>query len=314
MHRLALGALIPAALWLSACGAGDPRATGGSTGSEDTTPPTTAVSTSEVYVLYEADTAVFEQRKDKSPPELCLDGARMLLSVQCGGMPIANWDWDAVEGEESAAGTTWGSYHVVGTVEGGVFTVTEVGPYDPEADAFAGGSHTWPRCPEPAGGWVDVDPWLASEEDYDKGRARARRFPGHVATWTRYVGNPTSEEMMRLEEEGKPLPQKILHVQVTKDAEVAEAAIREAWGGPLCILERDGYTERELVAIRTEAEAFIVDELGLRMAGSWEGEPGLAAEVVVWIDPGGAGQAALDERYGPRMVTLRPVLRPLDGP
>lgn len=310
MHRLALGALIPVALWLSACGTGEPGAIGGSSGSEDTTPPPTALSTPEAQVHYEADTTVFEQ--SSHGPELCFGGVRMLLSAQCGGMPIANWDWAAVEGEESAAGSTWGSYHVVGTVEGGVFTVTEVGPYDPEGDAFAGGSHTWPRCPEPAGGWVDVDPGLASEEDYSKGVARARRFPDHVATWTRYVGDLTSEEMMRLEEEGKQLPQKILHVMVRKEAGAAEAAIREAWGGPLCIIERDGYTERELVAIRKEAEAFIVDELGLQMAGSWEGEPGLAAEVIVWVDPGGAGQAALDERYGVGMVKLLPCLRPVD--
>ena len=218
MHRLALGALTLAALWLSACGAGEPAVIGGSTGSEDTTPPTTAVSTPEAQVLYEADTD--RARAGRGPSSRtapsCASAAALLPSVQCGGMPIANWDWDAVEGEESADGTTWGSYHVVGTVEGGILTVTEIGPYDPEADAFAGGSHTWPRCPEPAGGWVDVDPGLASEEDYAQGVARARRLPGHVATWTRYVGDPTSEEMMRLEEEGKPLPQKILHVAVTR--------------------------------------------------------------------------------------------------
>ena len=68
------------------------------------------------------------------------------------------------------------------------------------------------------------------------------------------------------------------------------------------------------MAIRKEAEAFIVDELGLQMAGSWEGEVGLAAEVIVWIDPGGAGQAALDERYGVGMVKLLPALRPVESP
>ena len=31
----------------------------------------------------------------------------------------------------------------------------------------------------------------------------------------------------------------------------------------------------------------------------------------VVVDPGGAGQAALDERYGPGMVTLYPALTPV---
>jgi hypothetical protein len=39
----------------------------------------------------------------------------------------------------------------------------------------------------------------------------------------------------------------------------------------------------------------------------------LAAEVGVVVDPGGAGQTALDERYGPRMVKLFPALTPVAG-
>jgi hypothetical protein len=47
------------------------------------------------------------------------------------------------------------------------------------------------------------------------------------------------------------------------------------------------------------------------MLWSSEGGVGLAAEVGVVVDPTGAGQAALDERYGPGMVRLFPALRPV---
>jgi hypothetical protein len=48
------------------------------------------------------------------------------------------------------------------------------------------------------------------------------------------------------------------------------------------------------------------------MTWSQEGPLGVgAAEVGVWVDPNGAGQAALDERYGPGMVRLFPALRPV---
>ena len=48
-----------------------------------------------------------------------------------------------------------------------------------------------------------------------------------------------------------------MNVVVTDDVAGAEAAIREDWGGPLCVNEREGHTESELAAIREEAERLI---------------------------------------------------------
>ncbi len=64
------------------------------------------------------------------------------------------------------------------------------------------------------------------------------------------------------------------------------------------MVERDVLTEKEAMAIRAEAEASL-EEYGLVMAGSTEGEVGEAAEIWVVADPGGAGQAIMDERFGP---------------
>ena len=69
------------------------------------------------------------------PPELCLGGVAESYPPQCGGPEIAGWDWDALDGEESAQGTTWGMYTVEGTWDGETFGFTEAGaaPDDPSA-------------------------------------------------------------------------------------------------------------------------------------------------------------------------------------
>ncbi len=309
MQRLVLGVLIAAALWLTACGAGDPAGVGVSTSRGDELPPT--VATSDPAQLYEGDATVLEAEEG---PMLCLGGAMpAIYPPQCGDLPVTNWDWAAVEGEESDMGVTWGDFHVVGTLEGEAFTVTEVGPSDPGEEDYGTYPDFTSPCPEPAGGWVDIEPGLASERDFERGSSRARRLPDFVVLWVRYVGNPTPEEMEQFDLEGKPYPQRIVNVIVTDDAGAAEGAIREVWGGPLCVTRREGHTEKELMAIRAEAERWLEEEVGLQMTWSQEGPLGRgAAEVGVWIDPGGAGQAALDGRYGPGMVRLFPALRPVE--
>ena len=124
--------LVPAAALLlvlvsAACGAGEPGAVGGSTGATDDAPPPT-VPAPDPAQLYEADGIVLEDAGHG--PELCLGGVLLSLPPQCGGVPLANWDWNAVDGEQSGSGTTWGEFHVVGTYDDGVLTVTEVGPAD----------------------------------------------------------------------------------------------------------------------------------------------------------------------------------------
>jgi hypothetical protein len=305
VRTLVLSLAAVPALLVAGCGAGEPGAVGVSTSATDPPLPTTPSAAR----LYEADGTVFEA---DDGPMLCLGGVLLMYPPQCGDIPIANWDWDAVEGEETGAGAIWGDFHLVGTFDGGVFTVSETGPSEPGEEFFGTNPDFTPPCPEPEGGWVDVDPGTASERDFDRGSSRAKALPDFVALWVEHVGNPTPEEIERLDREGKPYPQKIMNVVVTGDVAAAEAAIREAWGGPLCVVRREGHTAKELRAIRAEAERWLQDELGLRMTWSGEGPLGqYAAEVGVWIDPGGAGQAALDERYGPGMVRLYPALRPV---
>jgi hypothetical protein len=73
-------------------------------------------------------------QKDDEEPQLCLGGVAESYPPQCGGPEIVGWDWDAVEGEESASGVTWGTYAVTGTWDGTVFTTESavmLALYDP---------------------------------------------------------------------------------------------------------------------------------------------------------------------------------------
>ena len=65
------------------------------------------------------------------------------------------------------------------------------------------------------------------------------------------------------------------------------------------------------MAIRAEAEASL-EEYGLVFAGSSEGELGEAAGIWVAADPGGAGQAIMDERFGDGVIRLVPQLIPVN--
>ncbi|HRQ00194.1 MAG TPA: hypothetical protein PK781_07005 [Terrimesophilobacter sp.] len=70
---------------------------------------------------------------DDSPAELCF---YLLQSYppQCSGIELIGWDWNTVEGSETASGVTWGSYAVWGTYDGETLTVTDsvlLALYDP---------------------------------------------------------------------------------------------------------------------------------------------------------------------------------------
>lgn len=57
-------------------------------------------------------------------PQLCHAVAES-YPPQCSGPDVVGWDWAAVEGEETASGTTWGVYEVTGTWDGTRLTLTE---------------------------------------------------------------------------------------------------------------------------------------------------------------------------------------------
>lgn len=74
-------------------------------------------------------------QKQDGPVQLCLGPITMIYPPDCGGPDVMGWDWDAVDGAETVHGTTWGTYAVQGTWDGGRLTLTQdpmmLALYDP---------------------------------------------------------------------------------------------------------------------------------------------------------------------------------------
>jgi hypothetical protein len=303
MRKLVLA--VPAGLLVlvfAACGAGEP-------GVAEVSPPTASVPTP--APVYEADVTVLEQHGETTFPQhgpmLCLGAMAMSYPPQCGDVPVANWDWDTVEGEETASGASWGQYHVAGMYDGETFTVTDVGPYGDDPPQFGSEVDFSSPCPEPAGGWVLPDPKQALQQDASGANAYAQRQPDLVNSWVTHF-DPTNPDDTGLGE----FDPVIFNGVFTGGVERHEAEIRKRWPGPLCVVEGEGPTKRELSRIRTEAEAYVAGGLRLQMLGSSAGGVEPVIEIEVVADPEGAGQAALDARW-PELVRLFTVLRPVEA-
>jgi hypothetical protein len=248
--------------------------------------------------LYEANATVLEQGPGMAGavhgPELCLGGIDDSLPPQCGGVPIANWDWAAVDGEETRAGTTWGDYRVVGTYDGESFTTTQVGPAAYPSVPM-GDSEFDSLCEPASGGWA-VTAW---SDNTAAAQAYMQAQPDYVRSWITYIQKPTDEL--------DPGPY-IFNVVFTGDAERHEAELRDLWSGPLCVVAQDVPSERELAEIRTQVEGEL-DGMGLTLLMSSQEE---AIDIVVILDENGAAQAAFDERYGPGVVKVTSALQPVE--
>jgi hypothetical protein len=251
---------------------------------------------------YEASATVLES--DEHGPQLCLGGVADSYPPQCGGPDLVGWDWAAVDGEESANGTTWGDFHVVGTYVGGTLTLTEVpdAPQPPDRDEP---DFTSP-CPEPEGGWRVVDPALATDAAFDAVHAYVNGLPDHGGTWHDQSINPAYADGVDADDEGllNDPTQMVLNVRFTGDLEQHEADLRERWGGPLCVSKAE-HTEAELRRIQDELQ----DTPGLLGSGSGSIDNRVNLDVI--FDDGSL-QAELDERFGRGAVVVTSALQPVD--
>lgn len=225
-------------------------------------------------------------------PELCVQIAAS-MPPQCSGLPVVGWDWDAVAGEETVGGTTWGGWHVIGTYDGEELTLTEQpGPPRPDDEAETVPDSS-PACDQPD----VVDPshaaaeWEAMSQDHG-----AFELPDLVAAW---VSDPAGDWDGPFVGSAVVLP---------GAAPAAVARIREHYGGPLCVVEQDAPTADELASIR--------DELLDGSAGAALGRPqdvvtderrGVVV-VTVWVADEAA--AAYAERRWGDLVQLNGLLQP----
>lgn len=250
---------------------------------------------------------------DGEGPELCLGGIAMSLPPQCSGPPVVGWDWADHPDAESADGVRWGGYTMEGAWDGTSFAPTDVRtttpgdlpePEDP-ASLFA------TRCDEPAGGWVPVDPARTTREALSAAHRAAEALPDHALSWGDQSMNPRWADWQELVESGGSSHEveqamndprwTILNVTVTEDVTRAEAAVREAWGGALCVTTVAN-THRQLRAVAED----LADLPGGLDRGY--GSISNTVEVTVVHDDGSI-QAWADEEYGEGVVTVTSALK-----
>jgi hypothetical protein len=236
-------------------------------------------------------------------PQLCFGGVMASYPPQCGGPDVVGWDWATTDGEESANGTTWGEYTVVGTWADGAFTLAEP-PRAPVATDDVPEPRSSTPCPEPEGGWVVVDASMTTQATQDAALAAARAAPDYSGGWVDQSINPayadgevTAEEELAMND---PMAL-ILNARFTGDIARHEAELRALWGGALCVSE-GRHTEAEMRQIQ--------EELGQRDDVLWSGGDTLSQQVEIGVVVDDGLQAELDERYGEGVVDVQPALTP----
>jgi hypothetical protein len=249
-------------------------------------------------------TAMVLQSRDHGP-QLCLGGIAGSLPPACQGLPIPNWRWDQVQGEQTANGTTWGRYRLVGTYDGASFTVSRAALAPPERQP----SHEEqfkdeprPGCPEPAGGWAMPDPARRSERHLEPVTRAARASPDFAGLWLSYLA-PMGDNVA--EDPGEF----VLNVAFTGDLARHEADLRSRWGGRLCVT-RQQRSYRQLLRIQRELQGDAGSDLGARVLGTGIRESANAVSLTVVVLEERARQE-LTARYGPGAVRATAVLTPV---
>ena len=245
---------------------------------------------------------------DGDGAELCLGGIATSLPPQCGGPKLIGWNWSDHAGDfEDASGTRWGEFVVTGTFDGADMTPTEIVAAadwnDPGTPRSTSRDLTSP-CPEPEGGWRPVDPATTTERAKQQAGRVAQALPTYGELWVDQSINPaygdpiTGAEEEMLMNDPRLL---VLNVRVTDDVAGAEAAIREVWGGALCVSEAR-FTDRELAQIQRAVN----DLPGVTYSSRGDDR----VEVGVIYDDGSV-QASADRKYGEGAVLVDSALRPV---
>jgi hypothetical protein len=149
-------------------------------------------------------------------------------------------------------------------------------------------------CPEPERGWQVIDESRASRET----RWRAVRYARSQSSF----GGAWSVPIDRRRGTSDPT-RLVLNISFTGDVGRHEEAIREWWGGALCV-SNASISATDLARVESEIETEIEDllwALGNAAKGT--------VEITVPVDDG--LQRRFDRRYGPGVVEVNARLRPV---
>ena len=294
-----------AAFLLAACGSessgGDPK-TGKAPAARPTEVPAAEGEVTTRYPVMVID--------DGSGAELCLGGVATSLPPQCGGPPLPHWDWAALDGGfEEQSGTRWGEFVVIGAFDGSRSTPSEVVPAArrrPLPDPAEEDSFRRRHAPSPKAAGSS----MPSDDDRDRDGPRVQRCEEPVRPTgdpgsTRSINPVADEEPSGIEWEiamSDP-SNTIVNVAVTDDLAGAEAAIRDVWGGPLCVSEAI-HTDRELR--RARGGVLRATRLLRRRC------LGTTTSSAYVLHDDGSIQAWVDQEYGEGVVAVSSALVPID--
>ncbi|MFC7766123.1 hypothetical protein [Leucobacter soli] len=187
---------------------------------------------------------------------VCFYGETLSLPPGCLGPLLIGWDWAEHPGEyreyEGHPGRRHGQFIVTGYLDetAGTFTLVKAGSADeyvypeevPDEELFA------TACPEPEGGWRVLDETKTNEDTMYEMFEAAEGIDGFSMSW---IDSYTAAAPDAQEHSGNDPKHSILNVKVVDDVEAAEAALREIWGGMLCITTGKR-TQAELLAMQRE--------------------------------------------------------------
>lgn len=234
--------------------------------------------------------------------ELCLGGVATSDPPQCGGPRLVGWDWAEHDGDfESSGGVRWGSFGVVGRWDGESFTTTEVTPASEMSQPEYEPTDFSPPCPEPEGGWV-VDPSRTTYADYERLGAATRELPGYADSWIDTSGGEQSAEQLDQSQDlaSEDVGGWVWTVRVTEDVDGAKAALRELWGGGLCVVEAE----------RTDAELSDIQRRVMQRDDVLSSGRSMGVVTLDVIYDDGSVQAWADEEFGEGVVEVTSALVP----
>ncbi|MEO1059815.1 MAG: hypothetical protein AAFZ07_00250 [Actinomycetota bacterium] len=197
---------------------------------------------------------------DGDGPELCLF-VLASLPPQCGGPQAVDLDWDDVEGVEDLGGVRWGSGRfVVSAVDPTTQLIDAVrilGPAPDDARFVPRDAPIIePGCETPPGGWTHPDPSRVTFEAFHSAVEVVRGVPGHGNTGVGRIVDPgpfpdDPDDQLEWERAASDPFNQILVLRHVGDTTSVVAAVREVWGGPLCLLPARS-TFDELLAAQDE--------------------------------------------------------------
>lgn len=232
-------------------------------------------------------------------PVACVGGVAASLPPQCGGLDLIGFEWADVAFQEASGVRFTNATYLEGRfIDADQFEVAMARDAT-DADRPTGREFDFSSpCDPPEGGWAVVDASLVDENAIGRVQAYMDGTGDLSALW---VTQPPSEvEVM-------DPANTILNVAVLANAEQHEAAIRELYGGPLCVVVRSTSADR-LRAIQDD----LTDEmqaLGFHYIGADELN-GVVSVGVLVLDP--VLEAELADRFGAGVIVYEAQFWPVD--